>query len=107
MAKRLWNPPWVTVPGTIYVPTDSGIRTNALVCVLAPHGNDTIPVADCSCDPRFRSEAECVANAALIAAAPDMYLAIEALLAGNTLGLDMARAALAKADQTSPTLVEG
>lgn len=111
MRNRRWAGPWVTVPGSIWPDDQNPARTNAYVSVLAPHSNDAIPVADCSCDPRFRSEAECEAIAALIAAAPDMYLALEALLDGNSDALDMARAAIAKADApppyTSAVLVEG
>lgn len=98
MAHRRWSTPWITVTGSIYRAADSTPMPNAFVCVLAPHSNDTIPIADCSCDPRFRSEAECEAIAALIAAAPEMYMAIEAILAGNGAGFEMARAALANAD---------
>jgi hypothetical protein len=81
--------------------------TSAEVAVMAPHTNDAIPIADCSRIEGFISMEEMAANAALVCAAPEMYYALKALLAGKSYGLGMARDALAKADQTSATPVEG
>lgn len=79
-------------------------RYGAIV-VYAENHCDIHPIADCSCNHTCRLNDEQIANARLIAAAPDLYYALEAVVAASESGhvssfseaMEMAILALAKA----------
>lgn len=71
------------------------------VVVYADDDCETHPVADCSCNHTCRETDEQIANARLIAAAPDLLAALKGVLRiadRKTVEFDAARAAIAKAE---------
>lgn len=70
--------------------------------VYSPADNDAIPVAVCPVDGEFRPAEVAAANAALISAAPDLFAAAKALLAGDNRAWEKAAAAVRKATTIEP-----
>jgi len=100
--------PWAVECGNQPL-TSQNYKTSAKVLVYANDDCDSHPIADCSTNHTCRMDWDCEANARLIAAAPELLEALEAMLAGAMKGeFDMyadgnpeceimARAAIAKA----------
>lgn len=77
MTERKWTPgPWVVVDASDFELDKSRFKNGAFQ--VMSNDCDNHAVADCSCNHTCRMDWECKANAHLIAAAPELYEALEA-----------------------------
>lgn len=93
-ARTAFSPaPWVA--SIDYVFDDNGAPRPVSVSVCAPHINDAVPIATCPLDGWEPDDV--AANAALMAAAPVMFAALQAALRGDNQWREKAAGALSAA----------